>query len=261
MDAARFVVERPEMQRTIQWEDPFSDEPEEDPGPQQEEDLPGIDLDWTRQWVESHPLIKDEERGIIFAAMDAFASLKRRKVLTRKHLEPIVEAIRCRWQAARNVGGELLAELAWTQPAAQGAFRELLASRKARDRLWAILSLSRRMPAKLILDLLTSAVDDRSKQVRRWAAQESNSLNVKEMIPKLMQRLEVESDADVKRELLYNATMLKDGYLIDRSEGGIIWLNVRIPGGGVTGQMITQRDIDRGRVPAFVAKTLAERQW
>jgi hypothetical protein len=261
MDAARFVVQCPEKERNLQWDDPFEDEPEEDQGAPQEEERPGFDLEWTRRWVQSHPRIKEEERRIIFVAMDSFEALKLAKAITREQLEPIVVAARCPCRAAWDVGGRLLAELAQTNKAAQEAFRELVTSRKASERLHAVVSLSARMPVALLQELLSQTVNDRSRRVRQWTAEMCISLSLREMVPELLRRAEAEPDIEVKRELEFNAALIRDGYLVERKEGGRLCLNIRLRGGGLTWQDISQKDIDRGRVPAIVAKRLAEQRY
>ncbi|HEY7425636.1 MAG TPA: hypothetical protein VH682_15500 [Gemmataceae bacterium] len=261
MDAARFVVQSPENQRNLQWDDPFLDEPEDEQGSSQEEEKPGIDLEGTRNWVQSHPRIKDEEGRVIFTAMDSFEALKQAKVISREKLEPIIAAARCPRRAAWDVGGRLLAELAQTNQAAQEAFRELVASRKASERLQAVLSLSARMPVALLQELLSQTVNDRSKRVRQWTAEQCNMLNLREIVPELLRRAETEPDPDVKRGLEFNAALIRDGYRVEIKEGGRLRLYIRLRDGGLTSQDISQKDVKRGRVPAIVTKCLAELSW
>jgi hypothetical protein len=259
LDAAGFVVGCPEKQRNLQWDDPFSDDLEEEEEVGDEEDKPGMDLGWVRNWVRNHPRFKDEQRRVIFAAMDAFEALKPAIEVSRDQLGPIVAAIRCPWEAAWDVRGDLLAELAWKHRAAQDAFRELVASRKALERFRAVLSLSARMPKSLLLELLSHTVNDRSKRVRQWTAEVCGRLMLQEMIPKLLERAQAEPDPEVKRSMEFNAALIRDGYAVERKEESRLYLYIRLPDGGLTGQDITQRDVDRGRVPAIVAKRLAER--
>lgn len=258
MDAALFVVQSPEEQRNLQWDDPFLDEPEDDRSASQEEEKPGMDLARMRNWVQSHPRIKNEERRVIFAAMESFEELKQVKATSRDQLEAIIEAARCPSRAVWGVGGQLLAKLAQTNEAAQEAFRELVASPKASERLQAVCSLSARMPVALLHDLLRQTVNDRSKRVRQWTAEMCNTLGLREMVPELLQRAKAEPDPDVKRGLEFNAALIRDGYVVETREGDRLCLSFRLRDGGLTWLDISQNDVNGGRVPAIVAQRLAE---
>jgi hypothetical protein len=261
MDAAMFVVQSPENERNLQWDDPFQDEPDE-PADDQEgsqgRERPGLDLNETRTWLQSHPRIKDAERRVIFAAMDCFEALKGKKDVARNQLEPVLAATRCPRPAAWEIGGRLLAALGEKHPAAQEAFRELMASRKADERFQAVLSLSGRLPGSLLQDLLGQALTDRSKRIRSRAAYMSDVLQLREMVPGMLRQAEVERDADVKRDLEFHAAMIQDGYMVESKEGDGLTLHIRLRDGW-TWQDIKQSDVDRGRVPAIVAKRRAER--
>jgi hypothetical protein len=261
MDAARFVVQSPENQRNLQWDDPFEDEPEEEQDSSQEPEKPGMDLEETRNWVQSNRRIKDEERRIIFTAMDCFEALKQAKVISRQQLEAIVSAARCPWVAVWDIGGGLLAKLAQTSQTAQEAFRELVSSRKASERLQAVLSLSARMPVALLQELLSQTVNDRSKRVRQCTAEMCNRLDLQEMVSVLLRRAEAEPDADVKRDLEFYAALVRDGYLVKLKERGRPQLYIRLRNGGLTWQDISQTDVKRGRIPAIVSKVQAELSW
>jgi hypothetical protein len=258
LDAARFVVECPEKQRNLQWDDPYVDDPAED-DETEEEETPGVDLERMRKWVDENPRIKKEERRVILSAINSFEQLQQARNLSPAQLTPIVAAARCRLQGAWDIGGRLLAALAVTQSAAQDAFRELVASPKANERLQAVLSLSARMPTALLEELLRKTVDDQSKRVRLWTAEHSNSLLLRQMVPRLLERAKVEREPDVKRSLEFNAALIQDGYFVEPEANGQFCLYIRLREGGLTAEDITQKDIDRGRVPAIVAKRQSER--
>jgi hypothetical protein len=217
-----------------------------------------MDLNWIRNWVQSHPRIKEEERCLIVAAMGSFESLNQVKACSREQLAAIMAAACSRWQAAQGYGGRFLAELAGKHPAAQAAFRELVAFRKYDVRLQAIMHLSIKMPRQLLQELLGQAITDRSKGVRTWAAYQCDILQIREMVPEMLRQAEVEPDAAVKRDIEFHAAMTRDGYLIERKEGGGLTLHIRLRNAGWTWQDISQEDVDRGRVPGIVAKRQAE---
>src|SRR5690242_13712929 len=58
---------------------------------------PGLDVEQTRQWARRHPRIKDEERQLIFAALDLLERLREAPTVTGEELAALVEAARCRW--------------------------------------------------------------------------------------------------------------------------------------------------------------------
>ncbi len=257
MDAMGFVLLSPENERKLQWDDPFEGEPDEPADDQGVLDR-RVDLRETRIWVQSHPRIKDAKRRVIFAAMDSFEALKGKKEIARDQLETVVAATRCPWLAVWDIGGRLLAELAEKHPAAQEAFRELMTSPKANERFQVIWSLSGRLPGSLLQELLGQALTDRSKRVRLTAAYFCDVLQQRELVPGMLRQAEVEPEADVKRKLEFHAAMMRDGYLVEPKEGGGLTLLIRLQNGW-TQQDITQKDVDRGRVPAIVAKYRAAR--
>ena len=258
LDAARFVVECPENQRNIEWDDPYVDDPDED-DEAEEEERASVDLERMRTWVNENRRIKDDKRKVILSALDVFDQLQEVRNLTAGQLTPIIDAVRCPLPGAWDIGGRLLAALAVTQNVAQEAFRNLVASPKANERLQAVLSLSPKMPPELLQEFLSKTINDRSNRVRLWTAEMSDRLLLREMLPKLLERATVETESEVRRALEFHAAMIRDGYLVRREEDGRLNLIIRLPGGGATSQEIKQKDVDRGRVPAIVAKRLAER--
>lgn len=260
-DAAMFVIKQPELKRTLQWDDSCEGEPALEPAPVEEKGPRLIDVDSYREHVESDPRMRGDARRVAFAALEALKALRSAKSLAREDLEPIVQAIRCRLQAVREIGCPLLAELARAHAAARDAFRELMTSRKPSERLSAVLGLSRDMPRELLIEILSRGLDDRSKRVREWAAEQSWVLQVQEMGPALLRRVGTETDATFKRDLLSAVGLLRDGYVIKQNQDGSLLLSFTLPGGGVMSQEITQEDIDLGRVPAIVAQKVAKRSW
>jgi hypothetical protein len=77
------------------------------------------------------------------------------------------------------------------------------------------------------------------------------------MVLAILRQAAAEADAEVKRELEHHARMIQDGYVIERNARGGLTLSVRLKGDGVTWQEIKQKDVDRGKVPALVAKLRA----
>jgi hypothetical protein len=257
MDAALFVAQAPEQQRDLQRADPFPQEPDEEGGIPPVQVAAGPDLAWLRNWAETDPRLRDEERGIILAAMDAFERLRPEATLSGAQLQALVVATRSQRLAACSMGCRLLGKLACQHGAAQEAYREVLASGKAKVRLEAIFWLHPEMPRPLLQDVLGQRLADRSKHVRKQAARKCDLLNLREIVPALLRQAEVEADAEVKRELEYHARMIQDGYVIERDAQGGLTLSVRLKGGCVTWQEIKRKDVDRGNVPALVAKLRA----
>ena len=160
-----------------------------------------MDVQATRKWALSHPGIKGEQRRLLLAALDSFESLVGAPTISPEELAVIVEAARCRWVAAGGIGGCALAKLACQHRAAEEAFRELMASRKSHERFRAVDSLSVGMPSSLIQEVLTRGLNDRSKVVRLCAARKCDTLQLRETLPELVRRVEVEPDPEVRRQL------------------------------------------------------------
>jgi hypothetical protein len=216
-----------------------------------------MDVQATRKWALSHPRIKGEDRRLLLAALDSFETLVGAVKVSPEELTAIIEAARCRWVAAGGVGGHALADLACQHPAAQEAFREMMASRKSSDRFRAVDSLSAGMPTALVQDVLARGLRDRSKGVRLCAARKCDTLRLRGMLPELERRAEAEPDPEVKRQFEFHAAMIRDGYLVEREEGGAIYLCVRARNGW-SSQEISQDDIDNGLVPGLVAQRQAK---
>jgi hypothetical protein len=211
----------------------------------------------TRYWVQSHPRITDEQRRLIFAALDSFELLVGTPTVSPEDLAAIMEAARCPWVAVGDIGGRALAELAGRHQAAQDAFRVMIASRKSSERLQAVDHLSARMPTSLNQEILRRGINDRSKSVRLCAARKCDRLHLREMLPELEQRVEVEPAPELKQRLEFHIAMIRDGYLIERKEDGEIQLCVR-KRNGWSWQEISQEDIDNGRVLSLVAEEQAK---
>jgi hypothetical protein len=212
-----------------------------------------MNLEKTREWVQTQPRIKEEERRLIEAALDSFEVLRRARKISPGQLVAITEAARCRWVAGSDIGGRALAALACKHAAAQQAFRDLVGSRKSHERYQAISRLSERMPKPLLQELLTRGLNDRSKAVRLWAAHKCDTLRLAEMVPEMARRAASEPDAGVKHKLEFHAAMIRDGYLVERKRGGRLTLCVRSKYGW-NWQDISQQDLESGRIPALVAE-------
>jgi hypothetical protein len=159
-----------------------------------------MDVPGTRQWVQSHPRIKSEERRLIFAALDSLEALARAPSATREELAAIVEAARSRWVAVWDIGGRALADLACQHSAAQEVFGELMASRKNSERFQAVSCLAAGMASPLLQELLSRGPNDRSKNVRVRAAMMCDTLRLREMLPELGHRAAIEADPEVQHE-------------------------------------------------------------
>src|SRR5205823_4394246 len=112
-----------------------------------------------------------------------------------------VDAARCRWVQVWTTGGDALADLAHKYSAAQDAFRQLMESPKRNERFQTIYCLRPGMPKSLLQELLYRGLNDRSKRVRTRAAQNCDTLLLREMLPELCRRAAIESDPEVKRAL------------------------------------------------------------
>jgi hypothetical protein len=172
-------------------------------------DIMIFDLEEKRKWVKSEPRIKAPQRRIIFAAMDAFQSLEGMETVTPRQLARIIAAAKCQWVVANFVGGQLLAALAATHLAAQEAVRALMASRKCNERHDALHYLTAKMPRPLVLELLSLGLNDRSKSVRRVAAQMCGHLGLKELLPQMERCAICEPDTWVKEQLLFHARAIR----------------------------------------------------
>jgi hypothetical protein len=113
------------------------------------------------------------------------------------------------------------------------------------------------MPRDLLCQLRTRGLNDRSKTVRVWAAHQCDTLRLTEMVPEMTRRAAREPDSWVKAKLEFHAAMLRDGYHVERGEGGRLRLCGRTRDGW-SYQEVSPEDVDGGRIPALAAERLSK---
>lgn len=197
-----------------------------------------------------------QKRKLIDAALDAFVRLQRKRRISANDLEPIVAAARCRFRAVWDMGTDLLLYLSTRHSAARVAVREILRSRKVNERFQMVASLSPDVPKALAIELIRAALEDKGNRVREKAAEAADRLGLKEVLPDMEKQLRIERHRNAKSSLEFHVAMVRDGYFLQYENGGPnLWVRNKDGWGGA---LITQDDVDQGRLQAIIADARSE---
>ncbi len=203
-----------------------------------------------RKWVSKY-LKEPEKRRLANDALDAFERLEKTQNISAEEIRPIVAAAKCRFRQVWDIAADLLTLLSNKHSSAQDAMREMLQSKKVGERFQVIAALNSRVPKSLALELIRKALKDTGNRVREKAAERADDLKFLQLLPELEQALSVEKHPNAKSALEFNISMLRDGYLVEDHKK-YITVTVRMRR-GTSSQIISQEDIDRGRVPSIIA--------
>jgi hypothetical protein len=258
VDAAEFVVGRPEEQRRLQWDDPFLNEPDDEVsvGREEADDVCG---DLARLQVDGY--VRERHRRlwrVLSSAGGSGAPADER--VTAALLAPVVAAVShtnsSDWETATYV----LLVLTDYFIAAQQAV-----SRMARDsqylvRVSAMLGVGRRAPRSLRREVLKRGLSDRSALVRRHAANQVVFHDLRELLPALETAAARERKADVRREIERCHLRLRDGYILTPVGGDNFDLSVAFERGGFGTKTVSRAELEARGVEALAAAFRASRR-
>ena len=143
----------------------------------------------------------------------------------------------------RDTSAELVGRLADEFPAARQAIVELLCDRKVIGRNSAMMALLYHHVSPLYAELLPQALNDKSMQVRWYAAHIIHRHGLFELAPALKLALVAETHVSTRASMEKNLALLTDGYFIRRDdESPTLW--VTIGSGSVTATSSYRDDDD-----------------
>jgi hypothetical protein len=270
MDAARFVVQCPEKQRNLQWDDPFLDEPAEDEDVGQEGEKPRTDLEWTpervkemaeryREWLRNFPKEPADRMAMALAAMKTFEACQHGATATK--LRPLVAAASSSHKLVFETGCNLLVRLAERHPEAQRSISQMARDKNATARFHAVAYLHEDLPEELRREVVQIALDDRSIKVRQKAIEGADRFRFTDLLPRLEEMQRAETNEAVQRSLGFHVPLLRDGFLLEPSgDGEGYYLTVRGPR-SVGGPFISKEEYSEEFLRQEVARLKKAESW
>lgn len=263
LDAAAFIIQCPEKQRTLQWDDPFEDEPDDQPAASREEADDSreemVDVRGHLKWLG----VDDDVRKrypklwrVLSAAGDSGVPKDGR--VTAALLAPVVTAASDRRASVADPANSVLRILTNYFTAAQQAVARMAQHSHSRVRAWAMVDLGRRAPRALLLEVLGRGLSDRSAEVRQHAADQALSHCLRELLPAMEAAAARERNAIVQRDLARCHRLLRDRYILTPAGGGQVELTAAFEGGGVGSTFVSRAEL-KARGAEAIASEMAAR--
>lgn len=203
-----------------------------------------------RDHVNKFPRAPEEVRSTILDAIDAWVRIDAADAVNLDDLQKVVAAVVNPAGLCWGPAGELLGNLAGRYPQAQEAVREILRTASATQRARFLdAGLKHCGDDAFRIEILSTAISDRAPRVRIWVAEVCDILGLKEMIPVLEARLQVERTPSVRQALERKLGLLRDGYYASPCDGDPDHWNVIVRGNRGWAQVVcTTEDIQEGRL-------------
>lgn len=210
--------------------------------------------EWFRDYLEiKHP----KEVPPLRAAYEAFEESRKTNTLTPNGLRAIVDCARSklyRWQIAVD----LLGEIALEHQAACDEISAMAEDRQVHVRYNALQCLSRKTPREFAFSMLQKALTDRSPAIRKFAVQQCDHFDLKEIIPNVERMKKTEKDEGVIRTLDFNLPLLRDGIRLKRLPDGNFSYCIKCTGSISEGK-ISEAELNSIGINTLVARVRADR--
>ena len=181
-----------------------------------------------------------EARGIVFSAQStkhlATVDVQRLVAMAQSERKPLGENVSC-----------MLGELAVSFPQAQDALRQLALSPAAHCRINALAALDSFPPSALHFELIERLLQDKSTKVRALAASKALSCGARGLLSALGSAIEREKNPELRAELEWNRSLLRDGYISTTREDGSVWVTCRRGGGVISASFPADQFESKGR--------------
>lgn len=214
-----------------------------------------------RTWVDEY-LAEPPKRRLATEALDAFERVENATKVSANQIVPILDAAKCRFVRVWEIGADLLNRLAVRHPAAQDALGIMLCDRKSEVRFQAIALLGiSSLPELFVQGLIRIGLNDKSYQVRGKVAEAACQLGLKSLLPELQESLEVEKHATARHSLEFAVALLRDGFLLQRTDGKVtnVWVKRDRGSGWYISVPITDDDLRSGRLAAIITDAKSRR--
>jgi hypothetical protein len=251
LEAAEFVVRCPEEQRQLQWDDPFLNEPEDEPGVGREkpDDVCGR---LTRLYVDSYVRERHPKLWGVLSSPGRSGVLADEQVTTAL-LAPVVAVASDTRASVAEPANYVLLALTDYFTAAQRAVAGMAQDSRYLVRAWAMLDIGRRAPRPFQLEVLGRGLLDRSALVRRQAASQALFHRLGELLPSLAAAVSRERKPAVRKELDTYHRLLRDGYLLTPAGRGYVDVTVDFDGGGIGSETVSRAELNARGVEAIAA--------
>jgi HEAT repeat protein len=190
-----------------------------------------------RTWIDEY-LEEPHKRRLALEALDAFERLENATRVSANQIVPILDAAKCRFVRVWEIGADSLNRLAVRHPSAQDALGIMLRDRNADVRFQAIALLGiSSLPQSFAESLVRIGLNDKSYQVRGKVAEAACQLGLRALVPQLKESLNVEKHAIARQSLEFAIALLRDGFLLQRTDGKLtnVWVKrERGRGGHIT---------------------------
>jgi hypothetical protein len=188
-----------------------------------------------REWLGERKEDESKKKPA-FKALDTYDVVAKRIRIGKEELAPIVDAARCRYFVSWDIGMTFLSRLGWKHSVARDVMADLMLTGKADEKVRLLATLTDHLPKSFCLNLLRRGLKDRSKFVRRTAAEVSRRLILSEIVDELCQAAGVERDAEAgwpntKWQLQHAIALIRDGYDLYKRPDGSEAFVVRISDG------------------------------
>lgn len=201
------------------------------------------------------PVRADLEAPLV-AALDA---MEFGAALPDPLLQSVVEAASSERLPIYELSTTVLGKLAERDRNALEAILKMSKARQSHVRHNALLCLTEEMPIELCVDIVRSALMDKSVRVRRKAADWAGRLKLKAVLPDMEKAEAIEPDEATRNTIGYELRMLRDGYFVEPPDGGVSYVTVNSPKGGRTTFRAKSSDIEERGIAVIVSEFLANK--
>jgi hypothetical protein len=190
----------------------------------------------------------------LMAAVDAFDAIQDRGELSQGNLGILVEAAcSSRRPLYENVCG-FMAHLTARWPEATAAILQMSKSPKAQIRFNAILCLGRDTPSDVVDAILKGGLRDKSARVRSKAADWAGRLRNKRLVTELGAALTAEKNRRARSTIEFELRLLRDGYILEKTEDGWFRVTVHTDSGGTRGGTVAESRLKLEGVETIAAE-------
>ncbi len=214
-----------------------------------------------RGWLRSFPKEPADRMALALAAVTAFEACDRRLEPGEEDLRPLVVAASSPHKLVFETGCNLLVHLAARHPVAQQCLLRMAQDKSATMRFNAVAYLDTSLPEALRLKIVRLALRDRSLKVRQKAIERAEEFRFLCFLSQLEEMQSSETNEAVRASLAFHVPLLRDGYRLERSQGGEgYYLCVRGPG-WVGDQFISNEEYSEEFVRQEVARLQRQQAW
>jgi hypothetical protein len=180
-------------------------------------------------------------------AVRAFDRVVESGVLASVELDTMLRCAEIRSALVGASAAGLLGELAARFPAARNAVSKMSRDSKVHVRVNALVALHSAEPFDLHEEVLRTALTDRSAQVRRLAADKAMQFGLRQLLPDLEAAIEAERNLSVRKNLVWEHALLRDGYFLELRADKRVSVTFRTLGGGAAMTLVTAQELkDKG---------------